>query len=152
MTKFSPGDSAFEKPPPKPASSPGDISMATSDSVPNKKNNEKQKKEIVIRFDFNHFDGTTVSHRVAQVHLHMLHEWQKQYPTLKIYTNNKRKLTTFDLQSWGHKQYEKEFKIHSNNNTYSQKKSYSVLHRVMTNHSLTKLKDSVNSILNQHKC
>ena len=150
MTNFSPGDNAIEKPPPNISQLPDDISIGTLPTAPKEKNRAQKLKEIVVRFNFNNYNDSSL--RVAEAHLQILHEWQKQFPTIAIHNNHHQKLRIIDLKSWRPEQHAKEFTIYSTSGKHVKRKSYSVLHRVTSQHSLTKLKDHVESILTQYKC
>ena len=152
MTVFSPGNNAIENQPPTSSSSQDNIFTPPSHPVPKEHRKEPRKKEIVIRFDFPHFDATNASHRIAKAHLQMLSEWQKECPTIVIHTNNNRKLDKINLQSWGQERYESEFHVQPNRSKPPGPTRYSVIHRVETSYSLMKLKASVDPISRQHKC
>ena len=112
MTDFSPGNNATEKPPP--ASLPLlDSQFNTKSHHATKANrNKDEMKEIVVRFDFQHADAPLCSHSVAQIHLHLLYEWQRQFQTI-FYNNSNQQIQRIELNDWGPAKYKQEFKVHS---------------------------------------
>ena len=145
MTDFSPGNNATEKPPP--ASLPLlDSQFNTKSHHATKANrNKDEMKEIVVHFDFQHADAPLCSHSVAQIHLHLLYEWQRQFQTI-FYNNSNQQIQRIELNDWGPAKYKQEFKVHSKH------KNHFIIHRISTRHSLAILKDKVKSILQQHHC
>ena len=150
MTDSSPGNTAMEKPLTAIPPSTDDISDIDLHQVLKEKSKAQKPKEIVVRFDFNHYHDSSL--RIAKAHSHILHEWQTHFPTIVIHNTARQKMRTIDLQSWGPEQHAKEFTIQTTSGKHAHQKCYSVLHRVTTQYSLAKLKSSVESILQKYKC
>ena len=149
MTDFSPGNNATEKPPPAPTPPLDHKCNAIEPSVTKAKQNGDKMKEIVGRFDFQHTDAPLSSHSVAQIHLHLLHEWQQQFHETTFFDNYNSEIRDIKLNDWNNEKYKQSFKVHLKRGRH---KTFYIIHRIFTRHLLAALKVCVQPVLQTYNC
>ena len=154
MTETSDGKPVDKAPPPDPSTMSDDESVATAKVGETTKPNDQEMKEFVLRFEF-HPKNPTLSTRIAQTHIYLLYNLQFEFEdNLIIIDNKNKKLPEVNPVEWGAVKHQQHFNIHLRRANDNRKESYSILHRVRTNQSLSTLKNGnhMKDLLKKYNC
>ena len=139
---------------PNPPDTDDAVSTATPKAGTTPTDIDEEKKEIVLRFEFQP-KSADAAKKVAVIHTHLLSKIKEAFDDdVVIYDNKGKEIKNIDPINWNPVIHQSHFHIHASQGTTTRKSKYIIIHRIRTSQSLATIRtyNTIHSLLKQHSC